>query len=364
MNRLIIIGNGFDLAHGLNSSYHDFLLDYLKSSLVEAFKNKLGHGRGGSYNDDLININISNSLLNKDVNILIIKMKTINDFIRILKLNKGIEISYKSLIIRNSLNNLLLKNWVDIENEYYKILKENTSEGESEDIIKVERLNNDFSLIKKKLESYLVKEIEELKVLRNGNLVDIAYGGIEGESNDSSQINRKVHFLNFNYTYIVEDSIKYTGDKIDVTFNYIHGELKNPQNPIIFGFGDEYDEYYATIKNSGEKEYLKFIKSFSYFQTRNYSQLVDFIENSDFEVFILGHSCGLSDRTLLRKIFEHNICKKIKIFYRIRNENQDDYTEKTYKIARHFRDDNMMRDKIVNKEDSECMPNIDFKKCN
>jgi len=34
MNYLYIIGNGFDLAHGLKTSYNDFLLD----SIVETFK--------------------------------------------------------------------------------------------------------------------------------------------------------------------------------------------------------------------------------------------------------------------------------------------------------------------------------------
>jgi hypothetical protein len=30
MNRLVIIGNGFDLAHGLPTSYKDFIDDYWK----------------------------------------------------------------------------------------------------------------------------------------------------------------------------------------------------------------------------------------------------------------------------------------------------------------------------------------------
>lgn len=30
MNRLIIIGNGFDLAHGLKTSYNDFILWYIE----------------------------------------------------------------------------------------------------------------------------------------------------------------------------------------------------------------------------------------------------------------------------------------------------------------------------------------------
>jgi hypothetical protein len=41
MNRLIIIGNGFDLAHGIKTSYHDFLLDYLKKGCLEAIDNDI-----------------------------------------------------------------------------------------------------------------------------------------------------------------------------------------------------------------------------------------------------------------------------------------------------------------------------------
>src|SRR5690554_1879494 len=33
MNRLIIIGNGFDIAHGVKSKYEDFLLWYLMSKV-------------------------------------------------------------------------------------------------------------------------------------------------------------------------------------------------------------------------------------------------------------------------------------------------------------------------------------------
>ena len=34
MNRLVIIGNGFDLAHGLKTSYNDFL-DFLWEKIYE-----------------------------------------------------------------------------------------------------------------------------------------------------------------------------------------------------------------------------------------------------------------------------------------------------------------------------------------
>ena len=52
MNRLIIIGNGFDLAHGLKTSSSDFLLNYLTDSLNNFFKT-------GIHDDPLLEIRLS-----------------------------------------------------------------------------------------------------------------------------------------------------------------------------------------------------------------------------------------------------------------------------------------------------------------
>ena len=38
MNRIILVGNGFDLAHGLKSSYKDFVLDLIKQKIAQAFQ--------------------------------------------------------------------------------------------------------------------------------------------------------------------------------------------------------------------------------------------------------------------------------------------------------------------------------------
>ena len=38
MNRIILIGNGFDLAHGMPTSYNDFINDYWKSNIIEIKK--------------------------------------------------------------------------------------------------------------------------------------------------------------------------------------------------------------------------------------------------------------------------------------------------------------------------------------
>ena len=55
MNRLVIIGNGFDLAHGLKTSYKDFIRWYLDDFFENLFKSK----EDISYNDDgLLNIKL------------------------------------------------------------------------------------------------------------------------------------------------------------------------------------------------------------------------------------------------------------------------------------------------------------------
>jgi hypothetical protein len=81
-----------------------------------------------------------------------------------------------------------------------------------------------------------------------------------------------------------------------------------------------------------------------------------FVEADPFVLYIMGHSCGLSDRVLLNSIFEHDKCSNIKIYYHDRKDDSTDYFEKTQEISRHFKPENkaMMRKKIVPFE--KCSP--------
>ena len=72
MNRLVIIGNGFDLAHGLPTSYKHFIDDYWKTVCDTNGTKKI------KYNDDLIEINCEFGILINDVEIFAIG--NINNF--------------------------------------------------------------------------------------------------------------------------------------------------------------------------------------------------------------------------------------------------------------------------------------------
>jgi len=62
--------------------------------------------------------------------------------------------------------------------------------------------------------------------------------------------------------------------------------------------------------------------------------------------FILGHSCGISDRTLLNEFFEHEDCKSIRIFYHERKDGTNNKLESSIEIMKHFKDKIKMREKI------------------
>ena len=143
------------------------------------------------------------------------------------------------------------------------------------------------------------KFIEEIK---NGN----------GAVCDEFAYPERTLLLNFNYTKTAD---LYLPANSDIPVNHIHGELDNEQNPVIFGYGDELDEDYKTISNLNDNSYLTNIKSIRYLETDNYRQLLQFIDTGPYQIYIMGHSCGNSDRTLLNTLFEHKNCVSIKPYY-------------------------------------------------
>ncbi len=118
---------------------------------------------------------------------------------------------------------------------------------------------------------------------------------------------------------------------------------------MIFGYGDELDDDYKAISKLDDNAYLKNIKSIRYLETDNYRRLLTFIDSAPFQIYIMGHSCGNSDRTLLNTLFEHRNCVSIKPFYHKREDGTDDYIEIVQNISRNFNDMQMMRDRVVNK---------------
>ena len=155
----------------------------------------------------------------------------------------------------------------------------------------------------------------------------------------------RILLLNFNYTNVADF---YLPNVERISVNHIHGELTKPES-VIFGYGDEIDENYKKLSNKNDNEYLTNIKSIKYLESPNYRNLLDFIESDAYQIYIMGHSCGNSDRTLLNTLFEHKNCVSIKPFYFIRKDGTDNYMELVQIISRNFTDMKLMRDRVVNK---------------
>ena len=196
----------------------------------------------------------------------------------------------------------------------------------------VEELNSEFDKVKNLLEKYLYEKIEDEYFFSEKNLENYLqifeknyYKWDEINSFvQESRINYEQQysgiplkidtcFLSFNYTSTIKEYMKIR-NLLNFKSIEIHGSLNDKENPINFGFGDEMDEDYKIIENINDNEYLKNIISFQYLHTSNYKRLLDLVDSEKFQIYIMGHSCGLSDRTLLNTIFEHENCRSIKIF--------------------------------------------------
>ena len=369
MNRLILIGNGFDLAHGLDTRYNDFILWYLKKCFKQAFKD-------WNYNDEILHVERTQFA----AELFLAPEDRIADYIDELYKTNGFHsliysesypnkpspfyIQFKSDFLSLLLSKCNFSTWVSIENEYYSELKSILYDEPRKRSPKLQALNNSFAYITKQLEEYL-NTIQCFSIHPDfGDILespiynkDILNPKWEGDVQPNDSL-----ILNFNYTNTVENYFKSSRDTLPIErikVNYIHGRLQDKNNPIIFGFGDELDADYARMELEKNNGYFEHIKSFGYFKTSNYYNLIRFLDSDEYQIFILGHSCGLSDRTMLNMIFEHENCKSIKIYYYENKEGQNNFTELTQEISRHFKDKAMMRRKIVSIDKSSPMPQVE-----
>lgn len=417
MNRIVLIGNGFDLAHKLPTRYEDFINWYWEQRVM---------GFCGNFSDTDADCLCSFKIKNKDVcsvwNVFAyyycskltnpVSSKVIIDSIINNPLNY--ETTF-SPFLKNIYNSIETKGWVDIENEYYLLLRK-CSLDSNPCSLSVKELNEQLRYLQNKLIQYLTslttndiafnKDIKKI-IYSPISFNDISVAGkscitdhcnywlsrdkqewsnllsqygisdypiIENISKFKSKyvsqtsdgnivvkdydacprevlLPNCIMLLNFNYTLVAD---RYAVNTITFT-NHIHGDLSNPQN-IIFGYGDELDEGYGNFLSLNNNDYLQYIKSIKYLESSNYRNMLYFIEAAPYQIFIMGHSCGKSDRTLLNTLFEHKNCVSIKPFYYKKNDITDNYLEIVQNICRNFTDMKLMRDRVVNKTYCEPLP--------
>ena len=362
MNRIILVGNGFDLAHGLKTRYEDFINWYF-----EQLKKTLAYCNYTNYEDALCKLHINvteigaiswRDFLRPYIHS-IFKM-SVDEFLNYIDYHRkqgNIKVEFSSLLKRIS-KAISTKRWVDIEADYYELLKDCPDLNENV----VANLQQSLKYIQEKLAEYLLcvqdSATDNIKVV----IREIINESIIGRDISQYALN---HIIN-----LEEDRIYPVDESLILDFNYtnttdlyhnnvihIHGKLDEPLS-IIFGYGDELDEHYKKLSNLNDNRYLTNMKSIRYLESGNYRDLLRFINAAPYQIYIMGHSCGNSDRTLLNTLFEHENCVSIKPFYYQKDEEHDNYSEITQNISRNFTDMQSFRDKVVDKTKCELMPQI------
>lgn len=408
MNRIVLIGNGFDLAHGLKTKYVDFIEWYWRE-----WGNRLKMSHKGEEEDNVCKFTLRkqhydwfNTLHNKYQFITILTPRNGYEIAEFVRKEPGVcDFYVKSPLFNKICDEVETKNWVDIEDVYYYFLKSSDNP---------KQINDDLEFLKNKLVDYL-KSLQEATVnpiIKKQILAPISKEeiAIESKSQWEEMMKERLNYddiewknlfdgyytdygslrsaecsiehfknefatdirsgtfdnvresicpefrlpdnimlLNFNYTNTADMYLP-KADKF--TVNHIHGTLRNPES-VIFGYGDERDDEYEVLMKKDDNEYLQHIKSFRYLEASNYRNMLSFIESAPYQVCIMGHSCGLSDRTLLATLFEHPNCVSIKPYYHRKEDGSDNYRELVQNIARNFTSPSLMRDRVVRKDRCE-----------
>ncbi len=414
MNRIILIGNGFDLAHGLKTSYADFIDWYWRE-----WGKKLLSGKGRFLSDILCSFKLQNNIQSADWFYVwsydypirhLIKPGNEQEILKIAQQNRDLcEYTIYSPLFEKICEEID-KPWCSIEDIYYALLKlsdnpkqindelefikdklieylislgkpslnpiiqkqilepifkEDISIGSKEKWSKMlkERLNYSNGEWQKLIEGYTInKEIGPYSthsVERFKNLYKIPIqlnniDGIDTGSYPTYTLPDNIMLLNFNYTDTADMYLP-KSDRFSV--NHIHGSLSKPES-VIFGYGDERDDEYEKLMKKNDNEYLRHIKSFRYLDASNYRRMLAFIESDSYQICIMGHSCGVTDRTLLSTLFEHPNCVSIKPYYYQKEDGTDNYRELVQNIARNFSGPRLMRDRVVGKERCEALGKV------
>lgn len=355
---ILVIGNGFDLAHGLPTKYIHFMyfcsvikktIEFNKlealipledESYIE-WLNRVGNIYINFY-DNLsfyLDFKIIKNMSETDMEIYNkIKNKFVRDYIfkdhKIEKLGK--EIIY--LVYNNFWIDYFLQcdmhgdeNWIDFESEISNIVKgiDNEMHGLDNNYClydKVTHWSNDFletffyekfhqkityKMVRDTLEKdlnklirafeiYLAEYIEKMNVKEiSPDIKNIAakmqYGGISYSK-----------VLNFNYTNIYSNVYleKYTND-FNRIINHVHGkaDINNTikSNNMVLGI----DEYLSDERKNRDIEFISFKKFYQRICKQTgckYKEWIAETRRNECDLYIFGHSLDVTDKDILREL--------------------------------------------------------------
>lgn len=343
MKKMLVIGNGFDLAHELKTSYKDFITFY--NRMVNIHAEIEGEDAKAFLTFDKSKIKFKDSKDKKDVYYITkedIEKFEDNDQEK----GKNIWIDYIKDICEKQ-GQAENERWYDIENHIKEVIEslayidnhlkevfelKNPQQNDSSSKNDL-HLHRSFETIK-----YLVEQLGDLKEdinrknlekLKNRLYEDlkkiihilelyfkILINRKEMKSKDLfKDIIKADYFVSFNYTHTLEEIYKIKAENI----SYIHGKIslanEQKESNIVFGIGKEI----KGIKDLNRYDYIRFQKYYQRVVKQTDNQYKEWLsccedEQESLAIFIFGHSLDETDGDVIRNLIECKVAT-IYIFY-------------------------------------------------
>lgn len=351
MKDILVIGNGFNLAHDLPTSYSDFLR-FLRCIKITSTWNKSKNDFLAQYVDnenfndfveDFIKIAFDSRIKNPSKN-----YSNSNSFVQEIYDILGNNIWYAYLLYIYDSGKMNGVNWIDFESEISYVIEKIDKEQQniflpfhitiSENDEKMTNFSN--------LASHLLHKYIETKN-KPDNYKETYYDFIEKSYLDLRQLVRCLEIylaecvekipitkispdinvidvqavLNFNYTHIYANN--YLSNP-NTNIHYLHGEVGKPENNMVLGIDEYHNEYDRNIYTN-YNIYKKFTQrilnetGFLYrdwlkFNDDSYQKFKSTMKDNHINLYIFGHSLDITDKDVLKDL----ICRsytRTTIFY-------------------------------------------------
>ncbi|MEP5611500.1 MAG: AbiH family protein [Cyclobacteriaceae bacterium] len=326
INRVILIGNGFDISHGLKTKYEHFMHFLLSDLISEARKVS-----PQNYSDQLL---IDRLVLTEKNSKFRLNKGSVRDLFGQFQ-NKEIFTEFRPTQFIQALRADLSKNnWADFEVVYYRHLCDLLDLGGAESLML--QFNKSVEEVRKRLTEYFEKKV--VNRITDELVID-EYNDIF--HHDEREI-AETFVVNFNYT----STFKLLYDPYE-SFEVvnIHGQCGDGNN-VFLGYGDREDDNFDRLLDLNNPDIVKNLKSLHYKRSpeSQEDEIDQFLDDVAFEVDVIGHSCGQSDRDVLRKVFDHQNCQAINIYH------FNDFERIHLELERLLRDD-PVRDRKIKRFD-------------
>ena len=345
--KILLIGNGFDLAHGLPTSYKDFL-DFCKM-VRELYTYPI---IDNEYNQKkLIDWNTDKTIKSKLLECYENRKNCFED--KITTQCKELDELYDCIKENVWINYFLEReksigeNWIDFESEISNVVQAiETLKGyieRDEDVLKIKDTKQKTIIYFLKIAKKILQDVFNLKRI-DGFIEDISIEldklirsleiyicefvneiDIIKENDDIKTITPD-YVLSFNYSNTYE---RIYGQSKEVTYDYIHGKADIENNVDTCNLVLGIDEYLEDDKND-KLEFIAFKKFYQRIYKSIDSKYIKWVEQIkkypevNHNLFIFGHSLDKTDRDILKLLIcNDNVTTKIYYYRKNKNDKKE-----------------------------------------